>query len=115
MRLSLHYKTTKKMAKNTKCYISLPISGYDLAERRRLVEKVKAFLIAAGLEPISPLDKGLSDEAPYTEHMKQDLRILLECDAICLVEGWEKSRGCNVENIVAQTLNLQTLYYNFNL
>ena len=99
------------MAKNLKCYISLPISGYDLAERRRLAEKVKSFLIAAGLEPISPLDKGLPDEAPYTE----DLRILLDCGSICLVEGWEKSRGCNVENIVAQTLNLQTLYYNFDL
>lgn len=103
------------MAKNLKCYISLPISGYDLAERRRLAEKVKSFLIAAGLEPISPLDKGLPDEAPYTEHLREDLRILLDCGSICLVEGWEKSRGCNVENIVAQTLNLQTLYYNFDL
>lgn len=103
------------MTKNLKCYISLPISGYDLTERRRLAEKVKAFLIAAGLEPISPLDKRLSDEAPYTEHMRQDLKILLECDAICLVKGWERSRGCSVENIVAQTLNLQTLYYDFDL
>lgn len=103
------------MAKNLKCYISLPISGYDLAERRKLAEKVKAFLVAASLEPISPLDKGLSDEAPYAEHMREDLKILLECDAICLVKGWERSRGCNVENIIAQTLNLQTLYYNFDL
>lgn len=103
------------MAKNLKCYISLPISGYDPAERRRLVEKVKSFLTAAGLEPISPLDKGLSDEAPYTEHLKEDLKILLDCGSICLVKGWEKSRGCNVENIVAQTINLQTLYYDFDL
>lgn len=103
------------MAKNHKCYISLPISGHDLAERRRLAEKVKSFLIAAGLEPISPLDKGLPDEAPYAEHMRADLKLLLDCSSICLVKGWEKSRGCNVENIVAQTLNLQTLYYNFDL
>jgi hypothetical protein len=103
------------MAKNLKCYISLPISGYDLAERRRLAEKVKSFLIAAGLEPISPLDKGLPDEAPYTEHLREDLRILLDCGSICLVKGWERSKGCNVENIIAQTLNLQTLYYSFDL
>lgn len=100
------------MEKNHKCYISLPISGYDLAERRRLAEKVKDYLITAGFEPVSPLDKGLSDQAPYTEHMRQDLKILLDCSAICLVAGWETSRGCNVENIVAQTLNLQTIYYN---
>lgn len=103
------------MAKNLKCYISLPISGHDLTERRELAERVKAFLIAAGLDPISPLDKGLSDEAPYTEHMRQDLKLLLDCGAICLVKGWELSKGCNVENVVAQTLNLQTLYYNFDL
>lgn len=103
------------MAKNLKCYISLPISGHDLAERRKLAEMVKAFLIAAGLDPISPLDKGLPDEAPYAEHMRQDLKLLLDCSAICLVKGWELSKGCDLEAQVARILNLQTLYYNFDL
>ena len=112
MKLSLHYKT-EKMAKNHKCYISLPISGYDLAERRRLAEKVKSFLIAAGLEPISPLDKGLPDEAPYAEHMRADFKLLLDCDGICMVHGWEFSKGCCVEFQVAKICGLKILYYDY--
>lgn len=101
------------MAKNLKCYISLPISGHDLAERRRLAEKVKSFLIAAGLEPISPLDKGLSDEAPYAEHMKADFKLLLDCGGVCMVHGWEFSRGCNLEFQIAKTCNIEIMYYDY--
>lgn len=101
------------MAKNLKCYISLPISGYDLTERRKLAEKVKSFLVAAGLDPISPLDKGLPDEAPYAEHMKQDFKLLLDCGGICMVHGWEFSKGCNLEFQVAKVCNLKIMYYDY--
>lgn len=97
--------------KTPKCYISLPISGYDLTERRRKAEEVKAFLIAAGYEPVSPLDNGLSDEAPYGEHMKADLKILCDCDAICMVRGWELSKGCEVERQVALICGIPVNYY----
>lgn len=31
-----------------------------------------------------------------------DIKALMECDAICLCPCWEKSKGCQLEHFVAQ-------------
>ena len=50
-----------------------------------------------GYEPVNPMKNGLPDDAPYEEHMKRDLEMLAECDAIYLLNGWERSNGCRIE------------------
>lgn len=84
-----------------KCYISLPITGYDLAERRETAARIEAMLQSHGYETANPLNKGLPDDAPYHEHMRQDLKLLLDCDVIYLAKGWEHSEGCRFESYVA--------------
>lgn len=82
-------------------YLSGPISGYDLDERRLLFGKIENCLSRNGYEVFNPLKNGLPDDAAYEEHMRTDIRALTECDTIVFLPGWEHSAGCRTEFIVA--------------
>lgn len=41
-------------------------------------------------------------DKPYHELLGNDIKALMECDAICLCPCWEKSKGCQLEHFVAQ-------------
>ena len=97
-----------------KCYISLPITGYDLTKRRETAAKIEERLHGIGFETVNPLSKGLPDDAPYSEHMKQDLKLLLDCDHIYLANGWQESKGCNLEAEVALKCGLMMILNKFD-
>lgn len=97
-----------------KCYISLPITGYDLTERRETAARIETKLQQLGFETVNPMSKGLSDEAQYSEHMRQDLKLLLDCDHIFLAKGWENSGGCRLEADVAMKCGLMMILNDLN-
>ena len=84
-----------------KVYISLPITGKDLQEQKSYAGNIAAILSEYGHTPVNPFDNGLADDASYEEHMKADLRLMLDCDAICLCKGYHYSKGCLFERDVA--------------
>lgn len=92
-------------------YISLPISHYDLEERKRYAKHVEDFL-SQFFEVVNPFNNGIPDDADWRVHMKKDIKMLLECDAIFLCKDWEKSKGCKLEFDVATTCNIVPIYEN---
>ena len=92
-----------------KVYISLPITGKDLQEQKGYARHVASFLSEAGFTPVNPFDNGLGDGAPYEEHMKADLKLMLGCDAIMLCDGWQLSKGCVLESHVAMACGMTVL------
>lgn len=82
-------------------YISAPITGHDLAERKEYFAEVAEQLEEAGYEPVNPFDNGLPDTAPRTEHMKADLKMLLSCDGYVQSVATHGSIGCVSEAGVA--------------
>lgn len=92
-----------------KIYLSLPISHYDLEERKRYAQRVEDFL-SASYEVVNPLKNGIPEDADWRIHMKKDLQDLLTCDAIFLCKNWEKSKGCKLEFDVATTCNIEPIY-----
>ena len=70
------------MDKKGKVYISLPINGYDIDERKDTAMKMEVKLRGRGYDVFNPLDNGLTHEASTYEHMKADIKALLDCDAI---------------------------------
>lgn len=88
-----------------KVYISLPISGHNLNDVRRRIEDVSELLKSKGYIPVSPLEVQSNLNAPYSELMGNDIKALLECDAIILLDGWENSKGCRLEKYAASLYN----------
>lgn len=86
-----------------KIYISLPITGYDLQERKQYSDSVKKRLqqIYTDSEIITPFDVNPDPTLPYDELMKRCLDALNNCDAVCFCDGWKESNGCNIEYRVA--------------
>ncbi len=91
-------------------YLSLPISGYDIEERRATALKKKKELEAAGFTVILPLENGLPVDAGTYAHMKRDFELLLTCDAIYMMERWCHSKGCKVEFDLATAIGLDVYF-----
>lgn len=83
-----------------KVYISLPITGNEIKARQK-ADLTKAALSRKGFTPVSPFEVNAGKNPTYEDYICADLRVMLDCDAICFCEGWEKSLGCNIEHDVA--------------
>lgn len=99
----------KNNSRMKKIYISLPISHYDLEERKEYAQKLENVL-RQFYDVVNPLKNGLPAEADWREHMKRDLKLLLECDAIFMCRDFEKSKGCKLEWDVATTVGMEVFY-----
>ena len=98
-----------------KIYISGAISHHDEQERRKAFARTAAMCETLGFESMNPFENelhrmGVAEKFSWREHMKVDLQMLLGCDAICMMDGWEESKGCKLEHDVASTCGL-TVYY----
>lgn len=82
-----------------KIYVSLPITGYHLAERKLHAKTIKDYLLTQykRSEVVTPFDICDEESRPYSYYMGKDLETLLECDAVCFCSGWQSSQGCSLE------------------
>lgn len=87
-------------------YISAPITGHSLIERRAYFARVEAQLNEAKLVPVSPFNNGLPDEASHAEHMKADIMLLLTADAYVQDPISTYSAGCEIETAVADACDI---------
>lgn len=91
--------------KTKRFYVSLPISGYDLDERKAEAERIKSKLNFCGLsiiKVITPFDVCPEADKPYSYYMSKDIEALLECDVVYMCKGWQNSKGCLAEFAVAK-------------
>lgn len=93
--------TTKTEIIKEKFYISGPIAGYDINERKLAFLKVQHMLESLGYIAVNPFDNGVPDDANWRIHMKADIAMLVQCDAIYMMPGWHLSKGCKLEFDVA--------------
>ena len=75
-------------------YISGPMEGVENYEKN--FRRAENYLENQGYEVVNPANidvTGMSRE----EILDMDLKLLRECDAICMLKGWQQSRGANRE------------------
>lgn len=65
-------------------------------------------LAAAGHNPVNPTRRGVIDGHTWADYMRSALAELLTCDAVALLDGWERSRGACLEHRVARQLGMPT-------
>lgn len=96
--------------KAIRIYISGPISGHDIQERRKTFKMIQTFLEAQDYEAVNPMENGLPDDASIHDHMKRDIEMLMTCDMIYMMRRWTHSKGCKVEFDVATAIGLPVLF-----
>ena len=95
-------------------YISGPIDGYNLIERRETFKRVQTYLELQGYDVFNPMENGLPAEATTQQHMLRDLAELTReknpYDAIYMMKGWQHSKNCTTEFNVATALGLNVFF-----
>ena len=93
-----------------KIYISGAITGTDdFMERFSIAQKK---LERDEHDVVNPalVNSNLPKSTTYSEYMDMSICMLKMCDAIYLLEGWESSRGANLEIIFAMLNDKKILY-----
>lgn len=93
-----------------KCYISLPITGRDLDDVRERIAELKRKLQDKGFVPVSPFDRDVDFDATHEEHMREDIKILIDCDYILMGREWERSVGCRAELNAALACGMRIMF-----
>ena len=96
-----------------KVYISGAIEHLDLEERKKAFQTAELILSENGFEPINPFNNGIDVNADWREHMRVDIKNLLDCDYILMLKGWELSKGCKLEFDVATSCGIKVFNFDF--
>lgn len=91
-----------------KVYISGPITGVDFGNRFAF-SCARSALELCGYEAVDPSEVQLDDDATWADYMRADLKLLLGCDYIYMLEGWENSRGARIERELAENLGIEEI------
>ena len=94
-----------------KVYISGKITGTtDYLERFAQAEtrlRVQGFEV---VNPAKELDKLPKDSTTWRQYMGEAFKLLMECDAIYMLDGWQESKGARLELFVADRTGMTFIY-----
>ena len=91
-----------------KIYISGKIT--DNPNYKADFEAAELALKIAGFQPVNPAEEHLPDGATWADYMRHDLKLLCDCDAIYMLNGWRESAGARIEHKLARDLGMEIIY-----
>lgn len=90
------------------CYISGPMTGVvDYEDAFAIAEKR---LTERNLAVYNPAWQKFGADWEYTDILKIDLAILMQCDIVYMLRGWHKSKGAVAEHDLAIALGKHIIY-----
>lgn len=99
-----------------KVYLAGPITGIK-NDNKPAFEDAERKLIKHQYIVVNPhkLDHSGNPEGAWHEYMKVSISAMLQCDAVVLLDGWEKSEGAQLEVKLATSLNMPWAYMSKSL
>jgi hypothetical protein len=88
-----------------KIYISGKITGIE-AQAAQLFEQAETDIRNAGFEPVNPMKLNHNHDKSWESYMKADLKALLDCDGIFMLNNWTDSKGALIELDLALKLKI---------
>ena len=94
-----------------KVYISGKITGMPMDEVEKLFEKAEREMRKCFDDVLSPLWIPVNQNNPEWRHyMIEDIKVLVDCDAIYMISNWKESRGAILEHHIAKELGMNIIY-----
>lgn len=91
-----------------KIYISGPITGNPHAAT--MFDAAEHFLRAKGFEPINPMKLAHNHSRTWEDYMREDIKALMDADAIYMLKNSEKSNGAMLERNLAVSLKIAVFH-----
>ena len=89
-------------------YISGPMTGLPDFNYPAF-NAAAARLRAAGYNVVNPAEKYLPTSAHWSEHLRADIKAMMDCDSVATLPGWAASKGAKLELSVARPLGFTVL------
>lgn len=106
----LRARLPKPAPRKQTAYLSGPMTGMpDL--NFPAFNAAAAKLRKDGLTIVNPAELNPDPTTPWAQCMRTDIKALCDCDAIMMLDGWEKSKGAHLELQLAHRLELDILFY----
>lgn len=81
-------------------YIAGPMSGIPDYNRPAFLT-AERLLTSVGYSVWNPARNGLPLDAPWDQHMRTDIAVLMTCGRLALLPGWQRSKGAGIEHDLA--------------
>lgn len=86
-------------------YLCGPISNMPDFNRPAFNQAAQA-LRESGYDVFNPVENGIPPDAQWTEHMRADIKALMDCRALAVLPGTAHSKGANLEIHNAKELGM---------
>jgi len=97
------------MTKPGRIYIAGPMTGipkHNFLAFHAAAERLRQ----AGWEVVNPAENfGGQTDLPRETYLRADVALLVDCDAVAMLSGWENSRGAKLEYLLARELGVPVL------
>lgn len=93
-----------------KVYICGPVSGLPYDEVVKKFAQAEQILKGMGVMPINPLHLVPDPETHWNPAMRACIKGLMDADAILMLDGYQQSKGANVEYELAKVLEMTVLH-----
>lgn len=93
--------------KDKDVFLSIPITGKEEKARKTcdaIKKRFEKYFPTCTL--YVPFDVAPDKDKPDSYYMGKDIEKLMECDIMIQMNDWEKSKGCTVENCVADVYGI---------
>lgn len=97
-----------------KIYICGKITDMVWGTARAKFKQVEEMLKDRGYAVVNPIEL-CSPETDWQRCMRKDIRELVTCDAIYVMDNWQDSKGARIEVAVAKELNLEFIFENIDI
>lgn len=89
-------------------YISGPMTGLE-NHNEKAFRDAERELSRFGHEAINPHEvcRFMHKDSKWTDYLREDLKAMLDCEAVVYLDGWESSHGAMLEINTAQRVGMK--------
>ena len=103
--LKYHFVKDKKK----KVYLSGQITGLSEEEYKKNFNEAELYLTGLGFDVVNPVSYTPIPNGSWTDYMRRDIKLLMDCDYIYMLDNWTESTGAKAEFRLAVEIGIERL------